>query len=205
MPCLPVKCVGNTKKHFTLPPLPVFNMNTALEILKYTLPALIVLIASTLIVRRFLLTDLKQKQVAMLRDNQDVTTRLRLQAYERLAVFVERIHPRQLIPRIYQADMTVSDLQQVILYNIRTEFEHNLSQQVYVTKPVWDTVRGVKEQELNMVNQIARQLSPDAPAKELHTRIVDYVMTLEGEMPTDIALQMINEEAKRILSFGAQA
>lgn len=176
------------------------DMVTVLEILKYTIPALIVLISSYMIVKRFLVSEIKHKQLAMFQDSQETTMRLRLQAYERLVLFIERIHPRQLVPRVYQGGMTVSDLQQVLTFNIKTEFEHNLSQQIYVSKQVWNTVRGVKEQEINMINQIAKQLPPDAPAKELHQKIVDFVMTTET-LPTEMALEMINEEAKSMLSY----
>lgn len=178
-------------------------MVTALEILKYTLPAIIVLIASYLIVQKFLVSEIKRKQLTLFNETQEITARLRLQAYERLVLFIERIHPRNLVPRTYQSGMTVADLQGALIFNIKTEFEHNLSQQIYVSKEVWDTVRGVKEQEMGMVNQLAQQLKPDAPAKELHMRIIDFVMTAEGSMPTDVALQIINEEAKRLLSFSA--
>ncbi len=181
------------------------GMQSILEVLKYTIPAIVVLIASSVIVRRFLVTEVKEKHLAMLRDNQEITVRLRLQAYERLIVFIERIHPRQLIPRVYQSGMNVAELQATLLFNIRTEFEHNLSQQIYTTTRVWETVRGVKEQEMNMINTIAQQLNPEAPGRELHQRIVDYILTQEDEIPTDIALQMISEEAKTILTFGSQA
>ncbi len=180
-------------------------MATILEILKYTIPALVVLLASYLIVKRFLVSELKRKQIALLHETQNVTIPLRLQAYERLALLVERLHPRQLVPRVYAPGMTVVDLQQALLITIRTEFEHNLSQQIYVSKEVWSTVKTVKEQELNMISHIAKQLPPEAPAKELHIKIVDYVLTTESELPTDIALQVINDEAKRVLSYGAQA
>ena len=180
------------------------NIQTLLDLLKYTVPAIVVLIATSLIVRRFLITDVRHKQMDMLRETQDTTMRLRLQAYERLVLFVERIHPRQLVPRLYQTGMTVSDLQAVLVYNIRAEFEHNLSQQLYVSRRVWDTVKQVKEQELNMINSISQQLNADDPAKELHKRIVDYVLTVEGELPTDAALQVINEEAKSVLQYGPQ-
>ncbi len=180
-------------------------MNEMFELLKYTVPAIVVLIATSVIVRRFLLTETKVKQYEMLRENQDATVRLRLQAYERLVLFIERIHPRQLVPRLYQSGMTVADLQAVLIYNVRAEFEHNLSQQIYVSRQVWDMVRQVKEQELNMINSIAQQLNPDDSAKELHKRMVDYVLTLEGELPTDAALQLINDEAKSVLQYGANA
>jgi hypothetical protein len=174
-------------------------MNTVLDILKYTIPALIVLIASYAIVKGFLSSNIKQQQLAMLRDNQDVTMRLRLQAYERLVLFIERVHPRQLVPRVYDAGMNVAVLQHVLSNNIKSEFEHNLSQQIYVSKRVWDMVKTVKEHELNIINQIAQGMNPEAPAKELHVRIVDYILTSPEALPNDVALQMINDEARALL------
>jgi hypothetical protein len=180
------------------------TMNTLLEILKYTLPALIVLMACYLIVQKFLISETQRKQLALFQDAQDTTLRLRLQAYERLVLFIERITPRQLIPRIYDPAMTVQDLQQAIVISIRTEFEHNLSQQIYVSQNVWETVKNVKEQEINMVHHISQSLKPDAPAKDLHSRILDYVLKAkEEELPTDVALHIINNEVRTVLSYGA--
>ncbi len=180
-------------------------MEILLELLKYTVPSLIVLLATYMIVNKFLVTEMQRKQLALFKETQNITLPLRLQAYERLVIFVERIHPRNLIPRIYVSGMTVRDLQQAVAFNIRTEFEHNLSQQVYVSNQVWNTVKGIKEQEMNMVNIIAQQLNPDAPAKELHTRVIDYVMNTAETLPTDVALQLINDECKRVLAAGPQA
>ncbi len=181
------------------------GMQTILELLKYTVPAIIVLLATATIVRRFLLTETKLKQIEMLRENQGETVRLRLQAYERLVLFVERINPRQLIPRVYQSGMTSADLYAVLIYNIRAEFEHNLSQQIYVSRTVWNAVLQAKEQELNMINNIMQQLDPESAGKELHKRIVDYILTIDGGLPTDAALQLITDEAKTVLQYGAQA
>src|ERR1019366_157382 len=115
-----------------------------------------------LIVKKFLVSQMQRKQVALFKDTQDITLRLRLQAYERLVMFVERISPRQLVTRVYDPSMTVRDLQIAMTMTIRTEFEHNLSQQIYVSHNVWETVKGVKEQEINMANQLSRALNPDA-------------------------------------------
>jgi hypothetical protein len=178
-------------------------LTSILEVAKYTIPSLIVLASSYLIVRKFLIAQTQRKQLALFQDAQDITLRLRLQAYERLVLFIERITPRQIIPRVYMPEMTVRDLQQALTITIRTEFEHNLSQQIYVSKNVWETVRNVKEQEINMVNQIAKTLNPDAMAKELHTRIMDLVLKTEGELPTEVALHIINEEVRKVLSYGS--
>ncbi len=176
---------------------------TLLEILKYTIPALIVLAASHSIVKKFLVSQVQRKQLAIFQESQDITLRLRLQAYERLVLFVERINPGQLIPRIYVPAMTVSDLQQAIVINIRAEFEHNLAQQIYVSKNVWETVKNVKEQEINMAIRISQTLNPDAPGKELHKRILDILLKADEQLPTDMALQIINDECKRVMSMGS--
>lgn len=178
-------------------------MEVLLELLKYTVPAIIVLIASYLIVQKFLVSELKRKQLVLLQDTQDVTLRLRLQAYERLILFVERLHPRQLIPRVYEPGMNVAQLQYALIQTIKAEFEHNLSQQLYVSNEIWQTVKGVKEQELNMISHIAKQLDPEASGKDLHSSIVNFVLTTDEELPVDVALQVINREAKRVMNYGA--
>ena len=178
-------------------------MEMTLDILKYTLPAIVVLIACTIIVRRFALSEVQRKQLELMRDTQDTTLRLRLQAYERMALFVERLDPRQLLTRVYQPGLSAMEFQQLLLITIRTEFEHNLAQQIYVSKDVWNSVRGIKEQQMNMIINMAQQMPPEAEAKDLHKKIVDYLLTVEGELPTEMALRVINEEAKVVLSYGA--
>lgn len=178
-------------------------IETILEILKYTLPALIVLAASYLIVQKFLVSELRRKQIALLHETQNITIRMRLQAFERLTLLMERVHPRQMMPKVYNSAMTVSVLQQVLVSTIRTEYEHNLSQQVYVSREVWESVKTAIEQEIGMVHQIAQRLSPEAPAKELNHYISDYLVSLDDQVPSEIALRIIHDEARRVLSYGA--
>ena len=175
-----------------------------LEILKYILPALVVLGASFLIVNRFLISQTQRQQLAVFQESQDITLRLRLQAYERLTIFVERISPRQMLPRIYDPNMTVLDLRTALTFGILGEYEHNMSQQIYVSKNVWETVKGVKEQEIAMVNQVAEKIDQAAPAKELYSKIMDYVLgTTEGQLPTEVALTIISEEVRKVMAYGS--
>ena len=178
-------------------------MIATLEILKYTIPSVVVLISCYLIVKKFLVSEMQRKQLAIFKDTQDVTLRLRLQAYERLILFVERMSPRLLIPRVYDANMTVRDLQSVMSYSISSEYEHNMSQQIYVSANVWETVKNVKEQELNMINRLAQTLNPDAPARDFHARILEVMQQAEGDLPTDMALQIISNEVRKVMSFGS--
>ena len=100
-------------------------VQTILEILKYTIPAIVVLIAAAIIVNKFLVNETQRKRLSIFKENMDTTLRLRLQAYERLALYMERIHPRVLIPRLYETGMTVRDLQSAIVVTVNGEFEHN--------------------------------------------------------------------------------
>ncbi|PSK89261.1 hypothetical protein [Taibaiella chishuiensis] len=175
-------------------------VQTILEILKYTIPAIVVLIAAAIIVNKFLVNETQRKRLSIFKENMDTTLRLRLQAYERLALYMERIHPRVLIPRLYETGMTVRDLQSAIVATVNGEFEHNLSQQIYVSAQVWKTVQGVKEQELAMVNQIASQLNAESPARELHQRMIDFILSNENNIPVEVALEVINSEAKLVLT-----
>lgn len=175
-------------------------LQTILEILKYTIPAIIVLIATSTIVRKFLVNETERKRLAIFGQGQDITLRLRLQAYERLALYMERIHPRVLVPRVYSTGMTIRELQTELISAIRTEYEHNLSQQIYVSSQVWKTVQSVKEQEMAMINQVASLLNPEGPAKELHQKIIDFIISNENDLPVEVALEVINNEAKLVLA-----
>lgn len=180
-------------------------LSTFLEILKYTLPALIMLTVTYMIVSKFLTEQTARKQLALFHETQNITIPLRLQAYERLALYIERITPRNLLNRVYQKDMNVAVYEAMLVQAIKSEYDHNLAQQIYVSRLVWQTVSGVKEQEINIINTMARQLNPEAPAKDLHKALLEYILSDEGEQPTEVALQIITDESRRILSHGPQA
>ena len=200
--CKPIKNYDKPAKRFIF----VTMDNTSavlLDILKYTIPAFIVLISTSLIVNKFLVSQTQRKQLSLFQDAQNITIGLRLQAYERLVLFIERISPRQLLPRIYDSSMTVMELRTAITFSILAEYEHNMSQQIYVSKEVWETVKNVKEQEISMANQVATRLDPNAPAKELHKMIMDYVLQGDSQLPTDVALTIINDEVKKVMAYGS--
>lgn len=187
-------------------PLPPSNlsenlMETFLDLLKYTIPALVVLIATAIIVNKFLITEIRKKQLTLFREGLKTTLSLRLQAYERLTVFLERIKPRSVFPRIYQHGMTVGEFQYAIIKSIKQEFDHNLSQQIYVSTKVWDTIVGAKEQQMAMINQISSSLKPTDSAKALHKLILDsYTKSSPEKLPINVALAILREEAKLVLS-----
>jgi hypothetical protein len=173
-----------------------------LEILKYILPAIVVLIATVLIVNKFLIKEVERKRLAIFQQQSQQALQLRLAAYERLAIFVERMHPHSMISRYYIKDTSAQDVQLSMVHGIRAEFEHNLSQQIYVSHEVWQTIVAVKEQEITMLNSVGAGLPMGAPASEFVKAITEFVLTDDAQLPTAIALEAINREAKYAL-FGS--
>lgn len=123
---------------------------------------------------------------------------LQLQAYERLALFIERIRPQSLIGRVYQPVLSAVDMQIALVQTIKNEFDHNVTQQIYVSAAAWDAVKTLKEQTISIINQVASNLPADAPAKELNRQLLE-VFLQAGESPADLTAQIINLEAKKVM------
>lgn len=131
-------------------------------------------------------------------EKQGVVLPLQLQAYERLVLFVERISPQSLISRVNQPGFTVLDMQIAMVSSIKSEYDHNVSQQIYVTAEAWEAVKTVKEQTISIINQIALKLPPDGASIELNKQILELFMH-QRESPSDIAAEIINAEARKLM------
>jgi Fe-S cluster biosynthesis and repair protein YggX len=171
-----------------------------LEILKYTIPAIVVLLAAKLIVEKFVTNETERKRLAIFGDNVKITIPMRMQAYERLALLCERINPFGMLNKFYTKDATVAQLQMAMTETIRTEYEYNLSQQIYVSREAWQTIKMMKEQQISLINTLAKDLNATAPARELFDKMNNYLLNDETRQPNDLALDIINEEAKRVLN-----
>jgi hypothetical protein len=123
---------------------------------------------------------------------------LKLQAYERLTIYIDRMAPQNLINRLHQSDITVVDMQIHLVSAIKGEFEHNVSQQIYVSKRAWEAVKTVKDQTIALINQVAGKLPPDASGKELNRNVLKAFLDL-SQTPHDLAQAILQEEAQRIM------
>ena len=95
---------------------------------------------------------------------QKATISLRLQAYERMVLFLERINPPNLLIRVSPGNKKASDLQNALLKAIREEYEHNLSQQLFISGSSWDLIKQAKEEVVKSVNVAAATVKPDDQA-----------------------------------------
>lgn len=122
-----------------------------------------------------------------------ITLPLRLQAYERCIVFLERISPDSLVVRVNKGEDTVASLQARLLSGIRSEFEHNISQQLYVSQETWVYVVNAKNNIVGLINSCSSRLHPDMRAIELSKLIIETYANIETS-PTALAKQKIKLE-----------
>lgn len=124
--------------------------------------------------------------------------RLRLQAYERMAVLVERIALPNILSRV-SPEGALRQMQMTINGEIKQEYEYNLSQQIYIEPEIWRAVTGLKEQNIYIVNQIADTLPPQATALDLSKKIVDFIIHQDKASLHTRVLEVINEDAKKLM------
>ncbi len=125
------------------------------------------------------------------------TIKLRLQAYERLTLYADRVSLENLAVRIPYNNLSVTEYQLQLLDTIRTEFEYNVSQQIYVGPDVWKAICNLKDQNTYIINQLAATLPNQAPAIELGKRILEYASNANADLGT-IVQDAIQFEAKKI-------
>jgi len=171
-------------------------MDTLIDFAKLLVPAGLVLYAMYLVVKTFLAKDFEKKVVELRTKNQETVLPIRLQAYERMVLFLERISPNNLIPRLQTADLTAKEFQHVLLNEIRQEFNHNVSQQVYMSHEAWELIKKAKENLIVTINNSSGELPDDATSLELVRRIFEITMNSE-EDPINDALRFLKEEIQQ--------
>lgn len=147
-------------------------MQALYELLKYTVPSLVVLATAYYLLKMFLDKETEKTQMQIRLDVQKISMPVRMQAYERLVLLLERIEPAGLLIRTNMPGMNASQLQSALIQTIRSEFEHNLSQQLYVSTKAWEMVRNAREETIKRINTSAMQLTPEATSADLASLIL---------------------------------
>lgn len=172
-------------------------METALEIIKFILPSVVVFITAYYLISLFFENEAKKNMIHLKHDGQKVAIPLRIQAYERMALYMERITPENLVMRVIQPTWSVPQLQIELLNIIQNEYEHNMSQQVFVSDEVWILVRKAKEEVVKMINIAVSQLPQNASASDLSQKILEISGSIEKQ-PTHIALDFLKKEVRNL-------
>ena len=125
--------------------------------------------------------------------------KLKLQALERLTVFSERAGLKNMIGRIESMQTSAASLHVNLVNMLKSEYEYNLSQQIYVSPEVWSAVTRLKDQNIYIINQLASTLPHEAIAMDLGKRVLDYSMANNAELNV-IVLDALQYEAKKVLA-----
>lgn len=166
-----------------------------IELAAYTLPALITGGVAYFLFHSFFKNEENRRRFELLKENQKQALPIRLQAYERMVLLLERIHPAQLLLRVAPISTDKNDYATLLIHTIQTEFEHNLTQQVYLTSATWEVVNKAKNSTVQMIRQ--KSLEQDIPNAEKLREAILIELT-ETEAPSSIAISYLKEDLKRV-------
>ncbi len=168
------------------------------DILKISLPAIGVMITAYFVIKQLLEAQFKRNELELRRDISRSLTPNKINAYERIVLFLERIHPAEMVLRVHQKGMTSQKFQAELVKTIREEFQHNLTQQLYVSNTAWGYIRNAKEETIKLVNVASSKVPPDSTAIDL-SNMIFQIMSKIDRHPVDIAKDYLKQELKKTL------
>jgi hypothetical protein len=170
--------------------------NNILQLFFYLLPALIVGLVSYYFFQMHFKNEDKRRRFVLRQENQKTSLPIRLQAYERMALFLERISLGKLLLRIKPTSSEIKDYEDLLTRTIDMEFEHNLAQQIYLSTECWNVIKTSKNATIGMIRKTARRddlENADMLREKLLTGLMDQ------SAPTDAALDYIKNEVRNFI------
>ncbi|MDG5491244.1 hypothetical protein [Psychroserpens sp. SPM9] len=165
------------------------------NLLMFIIPALITGAVAYLFFREHVENESRRRDFLIQKDLQKESLPMRLQAYERISLFLERTKPSRLLLRVNPTSSNKEDYESLLIANIEQEFDHNLSQQIYVTDQCWSITSTAKNATIQMIRKVAQSEKIDSADKLRETIITDMI---DKRAPSDAALSFIKEEVSNI-------
>lgn len=172
-------------------------MDVLLDILKYIIPALIVFFTTWILIRTWARNEEKRRKHEFNLHIKDEILPVRLQAYERIILFLERISPESMVLRVSKPDYNTRQLHSELLSTIRSEYEHNISQQTYISAEAWERVRLARNQVIKLINDCASELKPESNGTTLGKLILEQVAELKNP-PSQATIDFLKKEVNEL-------
>ncbi|SRR5690606_17959903 len=166
-----------------------------LQLFFYLLPALVVGVVAYYSFNLHVENENKRRSFLIRKENQKSALPLRLQAYERMALFLERITPGSLLLRVKPLDGDKHNYESLLIRNIETEFEHNLAQQIYISDECWNAIKASKNATISLIRKSNMSDSVNSPDKLREVILTDL---LDKKAPSEAGLAYIKNEVKRL-------
>ena len=165
------------------------------EILKYAIPGILILIAVKMLTELQLKKEVQINKREVYKESIKHYMPLKLSAYERAILFLERISPENLILRNNPSTMNAMDLHRLLLIDIREEYEHNLAQQLYMSVEAWDHLVKAKEEVISFINLIAseKQINEEMPGIEFGKFMLEKYSQVQPKF-TQIAINEVKRD-----------
>jgi hypothetical protein len=168
------------------------------DILKITIPALLVLIMAWILLRNMIKNDQNKRNQELIMQNSRTVMPIRLQAYERIVLFLERISLESMLLRVSSPGISAAQLHSALLTTIRSEFEHNLSQQIYMSPQAWEVVRNARSNMIKIINGEFEKMPEPASGMDFSRKLLEAIMDMDKE-PSRAAIEYIKEEIGRMM------
>ncbi|MFD2516312.1 DUF7935 family protein [Salinimicrobium flavum] len=169
--------------------------DSILQLLFYLLPAVVVGVIAFYFFNLHTRNEEQRRKFLLHRENQKHALPLRMQAYERMALFLERIAPGNLLVRVKPGRNSKEDYANLLIRTIEQEFEHNLAQQIYVSEECWNVIRASKNATIANIRKTAGRETLEN-ADELRQHILNTL--LEQQPPSETGLSYIKREVKAL-------
>ena len=173
-------------------------MDIIIDFGKILLPAGLVLYAMYLSMKAMLARDIARANVDYKMKISKEVMPNRIQAFERMVLFLERIAPGNLVLRLNTGKMTALELQHVMISEIREEFNHNLSQQLYMSDETWQIIKNTVEDIIAIINTTAAKLDEKAKSVEL-AKLIFAELEKRDVDPVQEALTRVKAEFRELL------
>ena len=173
-------------------------LTAILEIIKLTIPALIVFWTVNTLLRRFLEGQQQLKGLEVREKQQQATIPLKLQALERLSLFCERISVPNLLLRINDPGGGPQGYKVALMLAIQHEFEHNITQQVYVSQQLWSIIKAARDDTVSFIDVVSEKIEEGASVADFRQALLSYHAGRETS-GLDTALLAIKKEAALVL------
>ena len=136
-------------------------------------------------------------EVELKKQRQEFFLPNRVDAYERAILLMERLHPNSLVMRLNNPSLPATIMHAEFLKTIREEFDHNITQQLFISPIAWKLLRDSKEELVKLINLAASQVQDNATAIELSAKIFELVAQLE-KLPSEVATEFLKKEFQEL-------
>lgn len=172
------------------------NTDKIIELAFYTLPALITGGVAYYLFNSYFADQQNTRRWLVQKENQKLSLPIRLQAFERLALYLERINPAKLLLRVAPMSDNKTEYENFLIQHIEQEFEHNLSQQIYVSDNAWTIILTAKNTTIQLIRKSSKNEN-FTTSHQLREGILSDLVNVEA--PSNIALSFLKSEVSDIL------